>query len=602
MNRLRLDRNLWNRFFSTIRVKVLTALFLIVFVPLVILAIVTYARVSEDYRREIEYAANQAFDQAVGFISFKVNTLVNSSDVIHFNQEVQTILKRERYDIEEDDIQQYKDNLALERLIYSLRNDQDVFRVKFYVADWLSYAEQDNYFSSMSLFEESEAYKRLENYRGKVIWMPPSDVPEDNNQFKTVPVISMVRRIKDVDNLANTLGFIELALLKSTLDTIIDKADITTLGRVFLINDKDEIISSSDGATEPISETWIQLIDHNNQPSTDGQWVSVLDGEQELNIRYEEIEQTDWFLVSIVPESEIMAPAKSIREFIIVLYIIGGTVAFGLAMFLSKSLTDRIHGLSEHMLLVQEGCMDDMMKDKSQDELGQLNRSFNYMLEQIRILIEKQYLAGQELKNAELKALQAQINPHFLYNTLDMINWKARDCNADEIVSISQTLAKFYKLSLSNGKDIISIEDEINHVIQYLKIQNMRYENRLVYSIDIEEEILAYTIPKIILQPLVENAIIHGILKRTGASGIIGISGWMENDDVVLELVDNGMGIDQQKLNNLLSVGGTIESHGYGVRNIHERLVLTYGIEYGLTYMSELGKGTTVIIRIPGET
>ncbi len=589
----------WDKFLPTIRIKVIGVFFTLIFIPLIILAMVTYARVSEDYRSNIEYAADQSFEQAVGFISFKVNTLINSSDVIYFNPEVQTIMKRDRESIEEDNVQQYKDNIFLERLIFSLKNDQDVYRVKLYVADWLTYSDEDYYFSSISDFRETEAYNRLKDYRGKVIWMPPYEVPEDDNVFRHVNVIPVVRRIRDIENVANTIAFMELSLLQSTMDDIIDKADVTEKGMVFLFNSHDELLASTDETDLSKVDQIIEYIKQVKESSSNGEWMAYKEQESLLNIRYESIDNTDWYLVSVIPENEIVAPANKIRRFITILYISGGLIAFSLALILSSSLTSRIHHLSDHMLKVQDGQMNVISEDKSQDEIGQLNRSFNYMLEEIRLLLDKQYRAGQELKNAELKALQAQINPHFLYNTLDMINWKAMDSNAPEIGLISQTLAKFYKLSLSKGMDIVTIRDEISHVEQYVKIQNMRYEDRIGFRVDVDERILDHKIPKIILQPLIENAILHGILKRTGEGGLITIRGWITESDIILQIKDDGMGIEKAKLDNILLSGDTVESHGYGVRNIHERLRLSYGTSYGLSYESQLSKWTLVTVRIP---
>ena len=599
MKNLIFSRTLWDRVFPTIRIKVIAVFFVLIFIPLILLAFVTYNRVADDYRADTEYAANQAFEQAVGFIDFKTSTLISTSDYIHFSQDVQTILKREREVIEGDEIQQYKDNLALEQMIYSLKNDQDVFRVTLYVADWLSYSSQGYYFNTISEFQKTAGYERLKDYRGKVVWMPPYEVPDDNNKFRRVEVIPVVRRIRDTEDLSRILGYMELSLRQSTIEDIVSKADSTVRGGTYLVNDHQELLAGAGTADEAILSSVMEFMSIREGHSSDGKWLTVQEDHENLLLRYEAIDQTDWYLVGAIPEEEILASATQIKNFIILLYIAGGLIAFGLALILSKSLTDRIHQLSEQMVRVQNGQMDIVADDDSQDEIGQLNRSFNYMLKQLRRLLKKSYEDGQELKSAELKALQAQINPHFLYNTLDMINWKAMDKNAPEITAISQALAKFYKLSLSKGKDIISLRDELSHVEQYIKIQNMRYEDRIHYEVDVEDEILPCKLPKIILQPLIENAILHGIFKREDSDGTITVSGWQEDQDIVLEVTDNGMGMSSEEIIRVLSFGETEESHGYGVKNIHERIKLLYGGDYGLTYMSEPGRGTTVIIRLP---
>lgn len=599
MSKENIGRRFWDTKLTTIRSKVIIVFFVLIFVPLIILAFVTYNRVARDYKADTMYAANQAFEQAVGYIEFKTSTLISSSDYIHYSQDVQTILKREREVIEADQLQQYKDNLFLERMIYSLKNDQDVFRVTLYVADWLSYSNQGYYFNTISAFETTESYNRLKNYRGKVVWMPPYEVPDQNNKFRRVEVIPVIRKIRDIENLDRVLGYMEVSLRQSTIEAIVDKADTTNLGGTYLINDRQELLAGKLTADQGLLNSVMEFVKGKTSDSSKGDWLSLDKEGEKLLLRYSEIDQTDWYLVTAIPEKEILTSAIEIRNFIVFLYIFGGSIAYAMAMFLSKSLTDRIHRLSEQMVEVQRGKLDIVSEDDSQDELGQLSKSFNYMLEQLRHFFKKTYEAGQEIKSAELKALQAQINPHFLYNTLDMINWKAMDKKAPEITEISQALAKFYKLSLSKGKDIISLRDELNHVSQYIKIQNMRYENKIEYHVEVDEEILECRLPKIILQPLVENAIMHGIFRGEVSDGRIVVSCWLEDSDLVLEVTDNGMGMSQEEIDAVLSFGNTGESHGYGVKNIHDRIRLLYGSEYGLTYMSEIGKGTTVIIRIP---
>lgn len=235
----------------------------------------------------------------------------------------------------------------------------------------------------------------------------------------------------------------------------------------------------------------------------------------------------------------------------------------------------------------------------SEDEIGQLTKSFQSMLTKMAILIEDQFKLGHEIKNAELKALQAQINPHFLYNTLDLINWMSMKYNAKEISSLVDALSKFYKLSLSRGEDVISIEDELNHVKAYVMIQNMRFSNGITLETDVSDELKQYGILKILLQPLVENAILHGILEKDDEQGTIRITGWLENGIITLRIQDDGAGMSWEMLQEIPNRILPNEKHGYGIRNIDERIRLNYGSEYGLTYDSKPGEGTTVEIRIP---
>lgn len=223
------------------------------------------------------------------------------------------------------------------------------------------------------------------------------------------------------------------------------------------------------------------------------------------------------------------------------------------------------------------------------------------MVGKIGLLLEDQFRSGQAIKSAELEALQAQINPHFLYNTLDMLKWMARNGMTDEIGQVVTSLSKFYKLSLSMGNTVISIRDELLHVSSYMQIQSTRYVNKILLDIQVDEEIMEYGILKITLQPIVENAIIHGILCTEEESGTIRITGGLEKGDIVIIVSDDGEGMSPDIVSKLLTndLNNRTRGSGYGLRNINERIHLFYGPGYGLAFDSKPGIGTAVTIRIP---
>jgi len=199
----------------------------------------------------------------------------------------------------------------------------------------------------------------------------------------------------------------------------------------------------------------------------------------------------------------------------------------------------------------------------------------------------------------ELKALQAQINPHFLYNTLDMANWLAMKYNAEDIRVLISSLSDFYKLSLSNGEDFISVRNEIEHVSAYVRIQNMRFRDKIDLRVDVPEELMDYRTLKLLLQPLVENAILHGIMEKITQTGTIWIRGKMDGDTIELIVEDDGIGMDDDTVRGILD--GTLKKKigGYGMRNIHNRLELIFGYPFGLTVESRIGEGTKAKVRIP---
>lgn len=215
----------------------------------------------------------------------------------------------------------------------------------------------------------------------------------------------------------------------------------------------------------------------------------------------------------------------------------------------------------------------------------------------------EQYRLGKNVKTAELRALQAQINPHFLYNTLDLINWEAMDYNAPEIMEIARNLAQFYRISLNKGRQIVRVEEELNHVRAYVKIENYHFDNAIHLQIDADEGVEELACINIILQPFVENAIMYSIAKAPDRETCrIHIRAACEGQDLVFRITDNGFGMSREQIERIFEENSYDVSHGYGAKNVNFRIKLCYGEEYGVFYESEIGKGTTVTVRIPAMT
>lgn len=270
---------------------------------------------------------------------------------------------------------------------------------------------------------------------------------------------------------------------------------------------------------------------------------------------------------------------------------------------LGKYYTKRLVALNTRMKQVQDGQLSLDMEVEESDEIGELFRSFGYMTKELRKLMLEQYRLGKNVKTAELRALQAQINPHFLYNTLDLINWEAMDYNAPEIMEIARNLAQFYRISLNKGRQIVRVEEELNHVRAYVKIENYHFDNAIHLQIDADEGVEELACINIILQPFVENAIMYSIAKAPDRETCrIHIRAACEGQDLVFRITDNGFGMSREQIERIFEENSYDVSHGYGAKNVNFRIKLCYGEEYGVFYESEIGKGTTVTVRIPAMT
>ncbi len=307
----------------------------------------------------------------------------------------------------------------------------------------------------------------------------------------------------------------------------------------------------------------------------------------------------DWILCTIIENNYIHAQTNNIINLVIILGIILLFFSILLAIIISGTLVKPIYKLKNHMVEVSNGNLDSYYETKNNDEISILGKVFNQMLMDIKKLINQVYKVQTQKRNAELRILQSQINPHFLYNTLDTIQWKALEYKAFDVADMINSLSIFFRISLSDGKEFITISDEIEHVRNYLEIQKTRYKDKISYSINLKESISQNLVPKMIIQPLVENSIYHG-LKLKKQKGIININVLSENDYIIIEVIDNGIGMNHKMLattkDNLYN---SIESEHYGLYNINERLKLTFKDKYNIDIDSEFGKGTKVLLKIP---
>ena len=264
-------------------------------------------------------------------------------------------------------------------------------------------------------------------------------------------------------------------------------------------------------------------------------------------------------------------------------------------MILTSFVTKRIRRLRSGMKEVEQGNFEVNITSDSRDEIGDLVNGFDSMLLQLNTLIKEVYEGRIKEKEYEMKALQAQINPHFLYNTLSLINWKAIEADAEDISKITLALSTFYRTSLNKGKNVMSLSDELRNMRSYLDIQLMMHDYEFDVEFDVDESIGQYQSLNLMLQPLIENAIAHGIDVKTDGRGKLTITGKEDGDLIVLTVADNGVGMSDEQAARIL----TEESKGYGVRNVNERIKLYYGEQYSLQIESKIGQGTKASIRIP---
>ena len=310
-----------------------------------------------------------------------------------------------------------------------------------------------------------------------------------------------------------------------------------------------------------------------------------------------ESEENDWVFYFYKSQDAISGSVRRILLEEIPLIIACGFIILFLGLSFSRIFTRKIEELTKNMDQVNHGSREVTVSSDSEDEVGILINSFHNMMDEINRLIDEVYVNKIALKEYELKALQAQINPHFLYNTLSMMNWMAIRSNQMEISKVTLALSTFYRTALSKGEDVVTVENCIQNMQAYLEIQLTMHDNNFTVDWDIDPTIKNEKMPKLLLQPVVENAIEHGIDEKEDGDKKIFLSFRGNGDDVVITVRDNGMGMPQEKAETLV----TYQAKGYGLKNVNDRIRLLYGENYGIRILSAPDEGTTVMMRFPKE-
>lgn len=325
----------------------------------------------------------------------------------------------------------------------------------------------------------------------------------------------------------------------------------------------------------------------------------VKDGDNSRVYTFCRSAETGWTTVGVSYLNELMKNRDSMQNAYFLSALVLFTAAVLLTSLISREITKPIRYLQNSMRQVEKGnfAYAETAVD-GENEIAQLGASFNRMTKRIQELMEQNVQEQREKRKSELNALQSQINPHFLYNTLDSIIWMAESGRTQEVVVMTSQLARLLRQSISNEDEIVTIESEISYTKSYLTIQKMRYQDQLEFEIDVDQEALSMPIVKLVIQPLVENAIYHGV-KYAEHGGIVSVSVKVAREKLVITVADNGPGMSRETLAHIFEKRENGKSGKVGVYNVHHRLQLYYGPEYGLSYKSAPGAGTMAFITIP---
>lgn len=413
-----------------------------------------------------------------------------------------------------------------------------------------------------------------------------------NRSYSIDDVFSLAKAVQDPET-GEVLGVILLDIRHDIIQSSINGVTIGEKGFVFVMDQEDNIVYTPvNGIVYRVNPKWVKAM----EPMS----VQIQGGSYQ--IRSELSPYTGWRTVGVFSMDEVMSSVNTIVYILFTCVIISLVLVVIVSFKFSRTLTNPIFKLKRLMKQAESGDLTVRFNFQHNDEIGELGQSFNHMIARIDQLIQMVYVEQENKRTAEMKSLQEQIKPHFLYNTLDTISWMARDYDAEDIVRLVDALTNMFRIGLSHGKDIITVKEEITHVSNYLYIQKIRYKDKLNYVIHVDESLYAIEVPKLILQPLVENAIYHGVKAKRGG-GTITITGVPEGENLVFTVQDDGAGMLQEKveeLNRRMSERSVLdEKKSFGLFYIRERIQLCYGKGYGVHVESTLGEGTRVTITLP---
>ena len=411
-------------------------------------------------------------------------------------------------------------------------------------------------------------------------------------------VITLSRGIRDRSGSGEKEGVFFIDLNYSAISGLCDQSTVGTKGYAFILDAKGNIVyhPQQQQLYNELQTENISLI-----MDTDEDTVLTGTGNDGKLYSISRSEKTGWTVVDCTNVKELLSKSRQAQSVYVLTAIILVIVALLFSRFMARSITLPIQKLRDSMKKVQEGdfSVSDVVVD-SKNEIGSLTKSFDVMTHRIHELMEQNVHEQEEKRKSELKALQSQINPHFLYNTLDSIIWMAEGKKNEEVVLMTASLARLLRQSISNEDEVVPIATEVEYARGYLTIQKMRYKDKLEFQIEVDSSILYIPLIKLVLQPIIENAIYHG-LKYKESKGLLIVKGFMKDGNAVLQVIDDGVGMDEETLAHIYDKHKVnYHSNGVGVYNVQKRLKLYYGEDYGITYTSELGKGTTATITIPG--
>lgn len=592
-----------------IRNKLIISFLALIILPVVTIGIFSFYTSQRLLKQKTEQYTNDILMETGENVDVKLREIERISFQIVSNMTIQDALKKANMGIKDE-----YEKIFVERAIDSQLKGFVPLYLDIAAVQVVSLSGTVYYVNPGSVtIGISDSEKRImEEHKGGAVW------------FGTNPSSQTIRVGRAINSIVNQelIGYEIIQIRESSVHDIYRRTDLFKSGDILITDLDGRIISHKDKSK--LDEFIGNVAAGLTKDSIYNSFTTVgIDGTSNY-VASRSINNGQWRMIAIIPTEQYEGDIILLRYWILGICGACCIMSLLLSLRISDSISRPLRNLSEMMNKVGKGNFDVSIQPYTNDEVGVLSEHFNKMVRQVQKLIQEVYQEQYLKQKAELKSLRAQINPHFLYNTLESINWMARTRNVPEIGDMVKALGDLMRASIS-GDDFVTLNDEITNITNYLKIQKFRYGDRLGVCIGISPDIGQIIVPKLILQPIVENSIVHGLEEKL-EDGHIRISGELENGDVVIMICDDGVGMEKEKadhLNRLFSeyhdgtrvsggsakvdirkdIGSKDDMHTHiGLINVDRRIKMYYGASYGLSISSVIGEGTSVKAVLPART
>ena len=511
----------------------------------------------------------------------------------------------QNYSKDESTFKRYQENKDIDAVLSNSEYLNILYNPRITILSKSStdYGNWEDFYKYTASFKDMQWYKDLIASKSKrIMWLGINHNGAENDK-NFYYVLESVIPIKENDSSLNNLGIVHMQIPESVVYNLLE-LDNDMGNKVFLVDKDTKIMSSKnkDDITTYLSRQ-IASIDKINK-NTEGSFIDKDSYGRKNVVYYVTIDRTDWKLVSIIDYNKMLEPLFDVRDVLLITHFIFILVFILVALLISNTISKPIMELSRMMKKIEQGNFDNRMKVFYGDEVGILSKNFNDMLDKVCDLLELTKRQEKLKREAEFEALQAQINPHFLFNTLSSIRWAAAAYGDKKVEDMVLALSVLLKGSISSGPELITLREEVHILENYIKLYQMKYGFPIKFDCDIDEEVLNIRIPRLLIQPIIENSIIHAF-EEIPKDAVIKISDYIDNDILKIEIADNGKGIDEKILDDILN-GKLLKddkrryNSSIGLKNINDRIKLNFGERYGLEIRNgDNNIGTVVTLVLP---